>query len=156
LSVGACYTGFDGVTLEIGGRWEGWSSYEHLTFHFDQPIAGSRTSKTEKKWKDVYSGGIGIKYQVNDTWAVLAGYYYEENPVPDDTFEPAIPSADKHDVSIGAQKTIGNFTGALSYLYENYESRNKNNAVGVTSGATANGKYHLEVHAIAASISYRF
>jgi long-chain fatty acid transport protein len=156
LFVGACYTGLDKVTLEVGGRWEGWSSYDHLTFHFDQPIAGSRTSKTEKNWKDVYSVGIGVKYQVNDTWAVLAGYYYEENPVPGDTFEPAIPSADKHDVSLGVKKTVGDFTGALSYLYENYESRTKNNPVGATSGATANGKYNLEVHAIAASISYRF
>jgi long-chain fatty acid transport protein len=156
LFVGACYTGFDKVTLEIGGRWEGWSSYDHLTLHFDQPVAESRTSKEKKHWKDVYSAGIGVKYQVNDTWAVLAGYYYEENPVPDDTFEPAIPSADKHDVSFGVKKTIGNFTAAVSYLYENYERRSKNNAVGETSGATANGTYHLEVHAIAASVSYRF
>jgi long-chain fatty acid transport protein len=156
LFVGACYTGFDKVTLEFGGRWEGWSSYDHLTLHFDQPIAGSGTSKTEKHWKDVYSAGIGVKYQVNDTWDILAGYYYEENPIPADTFEPAIPSADKQDVSLGVQKRIGDFTGALSYLYEDYESRNKNNAVGATAGATANGKYHVEVHAIAASISYRF
>ena len=31
-----------------------------------------------KDWKDTYSASIGAKYQLNETVALLAGYYMEE------------------------------------------------------------------------------
>ena len=144
------------LILEIGGVWEGWSSYDELKFNFDNLIAGQNSSIIEKNWDDTYSFNLGIKYIIDPTLALSAGYFYGQNPVPDDTFEPSIPSADRNDFSLGIQKILGKFTIAMSYLYEKYDNRDKNNFVGADSGLTANGEYESESHMVAMSLTYRF
>ena len=156
LFIGACSKGMDKLTVELGARWEGWSSYEDLTFYFDQPVTGSKTSTTEKNWKDTWSYSIGAKYDLNHTFAILGGYRFDDNPVPDDTFEPRIPASDKHCISVGAKKTFGNLVASVSYYYEKYESRKKDNTLGAKEGGTANGEYTTEAHMVGASVTYEF
>lgn len=157
LFVGSCYKGVDRLTVELGARWEGWSCYEELSFKFDQPVGGTRTPPPDKKnWEDVISYSIGAKYDLYDTFAILGGYRFDNSPVPDDTFEPAIPSSDKHCVSFGVKKRLGNFIAGVSYYYERYESRKKNNKLGAKWGETANGEYNTDAHIAAVSVSYGF
>jgi len=148
---GLCYKGIDKLTLEVGARWEEWSCYEELAFEFDQPVAGNKTKVDEKNWKNVMSYAIGAKYDLNDTFAILGGYRFDNNPVPDDTFEPAIPASDKHCVSVGINKRFGNLVAGVIYYYEKYESRKKD-----IEGETANGEYNTEAHVVGVSVSYEF
>lgn len=159
LFAGVSFKPSGSITLEIGGKWEGWSSYKHLKPKADQPIFfGSNILIIPKDWKDVYGINIGIKYNVDPTLAISAGYLHEGNPIPSDTFEPAIPASDRDDYCIGIQKTLGKVRVALSYLYDKYESRDKNNdVVGYSvSGVTANGKYEQDIHMVGLSVSYVF
>ena len=100
----------------------------------------------------------GIKYNIDPTLSVSAGYLHEGNPIPSDTFEPAIPASDRDDFSIGVQKIFDRLKVSLSYLYDKYESRDKNNSVvGFSAtGITANGKYEQDIHMIGLSVSYTF
>ncbi|MDY6837604.1 MAG: outer membrane protein transport protein [Thermodesulfobacteriota bacterium] len=154
--VGLCYRGVEKLTVECGIRWEGWSSFDELAFEFDEPIAGSETLVVEKDWEDVVSYSIGAKYDIDDTFAILGGFRFDENPIPDDTFEPMVPEADKYDFTIGCIKTFGDLAIAVSYAYEKYESRDKENQVGATLGGTANGEYNTDAQAVAVSVSYVF
>lgn len=153
---GLCYQGIDKLTLEVGGRWEGWSCYEELAFEFDQPVAGSKTKVYEKDWKNVMSYSIGARYNLNNTFAILGGYRFDDNPVPNDTFEPAIPASDKHCVSLGVTKRFGSLVAGVIYYYEKYESRKKDNTLGADLGGTANGEYNTEAHVVGVSVSYEF
>jgi len=153
---GLCYQGTDKLTLEVGGRWEGWSCYEELAFEFNQPVAGSKTKVYEKDWKNVMSYSIGARYNLNNTFAILGGYRFDDNPVPNDTFEPAIPASDKHCVSLGATKRFGSLVAGVIYYYEKYESRKKDNTLGADLGGTANGEYNTEAHVVGVSVSYEF
>ena len=153
---GLCYKGIDKLTAELGARWEDWSCYKELAFEFDQPIGGKKTIVYEKNWKDTWSYSIGAKYDIDDTFAILGGYRFDGNPVPDDTFEPAIPSSDKHCISLAVIKRFGNLVAGVTYYYETYESRKKDNIVGVKEGGTANGEYNTEAHIVGASVSYEF
>lgn len=156
LFVGACYKGIDKLTVELGVRWEGWSTYEDLTFKLDQPV-GFPTADTrevqEKDWDDTWSYSIGSKYAINDTLALLAGFRHDANPVPNETFEPAVMGSDKNSYSIGASKVFGSHCVAVDYSYETYENRSKNNNVGDEAG---NGRYSTDVHMVAVSVSYGF
>ena len=153
---GLCYQGFDKFTIELGGRWENWSSYEELAFEFDQPIAGRETIVYEKDWKDTWSYSVGATYDIDDTFGILGGYRFDGNPVPNDTLEPAIPTSDKHCVSFGVTKRFGSLIAAASYYYEKYQSRKKNNDLGEEEGGTANGRYDTQAHIVGASVSYAF
>ncbi len=159
LFAGVSFKPSESITLEISGKWEDWSSYKQLKLKADQPIfLGSSISIIPKGWKDVYSFNAGIKYSIDPTLSVSAGYCREANPIPSHTFEPAIPGSDKNWFSFGVQKSFGGVRIALSYLYNKYEKRNKNNnVVGYSiSGITANGKYEQDIHMAGLSVSYKF
>ncbi len=159
LFAGISYKPSENIMVEIGGKWEDWSSYRNLKLRADQAIFfGSNTAIIPKDWKDVYGFNAGIKYNIDPTLSVSAGYLHEGNPIPSDTFEPAIPASDRDDFSIGVQKIFDRLKVSLSYLYDKYESRDKNNSVvGFSAtGITANGKYEQDIHMIGLSVSYTF
>jgi len=154
LFAGLTYKPSKNILLEIGGKWEEWSTYKHLKVKADLPIfAGSTVAVIPKDWKDVYGFNLGIKYNIDPTLAVSAGYLHEGNPVPSHTFDPSIPASDRNDFSLGIQKIFNKLRIALSYLYESYDDRNKRNSVGM---GLANGKYEQEIHIFALSVSYTF
>jgi long-chain fatty acid transport protein len=160
VHVGVYYKGLYPLTFEVGLRWEGWHSYDELRIDLDQPIAGSTTSISEKDWEDTYSANIGVKYQLTESVALLAGYLYGGNPIPDRTFEPSIPDANAHLFTIGTDVKHKSLRFGLAYGYQKLQNRNKNNLVGdpVTGvpATRANGEYKSDLHMIGVSLTYKF
>jgi long-chain fatty acid transport protein len=160
---GVCYKGFYPLTIEAAARWEGWSSFDQLIIQLDRPVAGSNVSINNRNWSDVWTGSIGAKYQVNDHFALVAGYLYQGNPVPDSTFDPSIPDANAHLFTIGTDIKYGALRGGISYGFQKMVSRTKNNTVddnpndGIFNPATAaNGEYNTDIHLIGLTLSYMF
>ncbi|MDY6974186.1 MAG: outer membrane protein transport protein [Thermodesulfobacteriota bacterium] len=154
--IGISYSPLHNLIFEIGGKWEGWSSYDTLNLKLSKPVLGNNTMVLNKSWRDVYGFNFGVKYDINPTFALSAGYLYEGNPVPDGTFEPSVPSSDRDDLSFGIQKSFGKLRFSVSYLFEKYHSRHKNNDVGSDSGFTANGRYKQHANIVGLCASYRF
>jgi long-chain fatty acid transport protein len=161
--LGIYYKGFDPLTFEVALRWEGWATYDQLKINLDKPVAGSKTSISKKDWKDTYSVSIGAKYQLNDSVAFLAGYLYGGNPIPDKTFDPTIPDAKTHQLSIGTDIKYKKIRFALAYAYQKWQSRNKSNSIDDTpddgffnSATSANGEYNSDLHVIGITLNYRF
>lgn len=145
------YTGFKRTILEAGLRWEGWSSFKSLELR--SPLLDI---EEEKNWKDTWAFNIGVEYQPSDMWILRAGYLYGQTPVPDKTFEPAIPDADAHLFTLGAGIRRGKFSFDLAYGYQLMEKRNKDNRVGEEFGLPANGRYESEIHMVGVSMGYKF
>jgi len=162
VHVGIYYKGFDPLTFEVALRWEGWSSYDQLKIKLDKPVVGSKTSVSKKDWEDTYSVSLGAKYQLNDSVALLAGYLYGGNPIPDKTFEPAIPDANTHLFTVGTSIKHKQFKVDLAYGYQKLQNRNKDNDVGAESSipgildARANGNYKSHLHMVGVSLTYTF
>lgn len=160
---GVQYKGFSPLTFELAARWEGWSSFDRLLIQLDRPVAGSSIFVTERNWEDAWSGNVGLKYQLNDMVALLAGYLYQGNPVPDSTFDPSIPDADGHLFTVGTHIRYKSFKGGLAYGYQVLLFRTKNNAVddnpydGIINPVySATGKYDTNLHMVGISLSYVF
>ncbi len=159
MSAGFSYKVTDRVVMEVSGRWEGWSRYENLEFHFDAPPVPGGVPPIPKNWEDVYGFMFGIKYNLDPSLALAAGYLHEENPVPDATFEPSITAADKNMFSLGLQKSFGRYSGGITYLYAFFADRTKNNDVGdpkQTGIPHGNGEYKQDIHMLAASVKVKF
>ncbi len=163
VHAGICYKGFNNLTLETGLRWEDWSSFKELKVTLDQPVGGSNESITEKNWQDAYAVNLGAKYRFNDTVALLAGYLYSGNPVPDNTFDPIVPDANVHLFTIGTSIKYKKINIDLSYGYQKFEGTNKDNTIddnpsdGVLNTATsANGQYDTDFHMFGISLTYKF
>ncbi|MCF6179728.1 MAG: hypothetical protein L3J63_10125, partial [Geopsychrobacter sp.] len=78
------------------------------------------------------------------------------NPVPDQTFDPSIPAANAHIFSVGGEYELDSWRLAIAYAYQRYESRDKDNAVGLAAGGAANGRYQTASHMLALDLLYRF
>ena len=160
LHAGVCYKGLYPLTFEVAVRWEGWSSYDQLKIKFDKLVAGKTETVEKKDWKDTWSGNMGIKYQVSEPVAILAGYLYQDNPIPDKTFEPAIPDANGHLFTVGTDVKLKPFRLGLAYGYQILQDRKKNNAItDPISGLptfSANGTYKSHLHMVGVSLTYTF
>jgi long-chain fatty acid transport protein len=160
---GIAYKGFKPLTLEIGGRWEGWSSFQSLSIQTAQPVAGMNEIVTPKNWRDIYSVNIGARYQITDALAFLSGYLHETNPIPDSTFDPSVPDNSSNVYTVGTDLKYKNFLFSLAYDYQKVSDRTKDNAIDdnpsdgiVNPNTSANGQYRTHLNIIAASITCKF
>jgi long-chain fatty acid transport protein len=153
---GLYYKGFDPLTFEVGMLWEGWSSFEELRIELPD---GSSTV-TPRDWNNSLVYNLGVRYRLNPTVTLLAGYLYGETPVPDHTFDPSIPDSDTHLFSLGTDLNFNRCKVAFSYAYQRFESRTKNNLIGASPVAEstdlANGTYKSDLHMVALGLTYRF
>jgi long-chain fatty acid transport protein len=153
LLTGIAYQPNERLTIETGFRWEDWRSFKELKVELNQPVNGQTTNTYARNWHDTFAVNVGGKYRLNDTFTILAGYLYGWNPVPDTTFEPAIPDANTHLFCIGTDMTFSNVTLGISYAYQLQEERKKYTN---DYGSTANGTYNADVHLLGLSAKYRF
>ncbi len=88
-----------------------------------------------------------------------AGYIYDLTPVPDSTFDPQVPDANRHIFTVGSDFKIRRFTLGFAYNYILSESRTKNSAIGfngVPVPLQANGRYNSDVHSVGLSWAFQF
>lgn len=114
--------------FEVATRLEQYSCYEELKVTSDAPIVGQTAITIEKDWNDVWGYMVGGSYQTNAGYRFSGGYLFEENPVPDTTFEPGVSGLDKHTLTVGMAKQIGDFTGRISYAHDFYKDREISNS----------------------------
>lgn len=148
---GIAYKPTDKLVMEMGIRWEDWSSFDELNVKYD-----GQSATTLRDWRSTFAFNVGGKYRINDRYAVSAGYLYGQNPIPDSTFDPSIPDSDVHLFCIGGEAQFGNFGATLSYAYQLQEDRTKTSNNSDRFGETANGEYDSDIHLLALSLRYKF
>lgn len=147
VSAGIAYKPAGQWILEMGVRWEDWSSFDQLKIE----IPGQPPVTYARDWHETFALNVGGKYRINDTYAIIAGYLYGWNPVPDRTFEPAIPDSNTHLFCLGTEARFGTIRVALGYAYQFQEERTKRTN---RYGSTANGTYNTHAHLFGLSLSY--
>lgn len=128
LFLGVAYKPSAKWVFEVATRFEQYSCYEELTVTTQAPVAGQTSRTIEKDWNDVWGYMAGGSYQTDNGYRFSAGYIFEENPVPDKTFEPGVSGLDKHTLTVGMARQIGDFTGRISYAHDIYKDREISNS----------------------------
>lgn len=103
--------------LEVDVDYADWSSFNNL----DIRLSTGATLPEPRDWNGVFVTKVGTEYKwlkpaLLPDWDVAArfGYIRSETPVPDQTFEPAVPDADYNSFSVGLGflcKDQGRFLG---------------------------------------------
>ncbi|MCM8821957.1 MAG: outer membrane protein transport protein [Candidatus Omnitrophica bacterium] len=76
-----------------------------------------------KNWQDVWTYSAGIEYNVNRRCSVNAGIGFVQSPVPDDTFEPTLPDADRFIYTAGTTFSFKAGKISLFYIYNQFKKR---------------------------------
>lgn len=102
LSIGLGHKFNDRTRIELNAVWTNWETYNALNIYFDDPVLGMiSSSQSVKNWEASWRYGIGIEHKLSKQWSVLAGYVFDESPVPDSTMDFTVPTGDRHRGSLG-------------------------------------------------------
>lgn len=140
-------------SIEVAARYEEYSCYDELEVTTDKPVAGQTSRTIAKHWDDVWAYMFGVSYQTDIGLRISAGYLWEENPVPDETFEPTASGLDKQTFTFGLAQQFGNLTARVSYAYDLYEDREIQNS---GTFMLLNGAHSQTNHMLALSFAYHF
>ena len=82
-------------------------------------------------------------------------------PVPNSTFDPTIPDANRHIFTLGGDMQINRFTLGFAYNYILSENRSKANTLAINGvplppAFQANGKYKSDNHSLGFSLACKF
>jgi len=107
LNLAAAYDISDRTTVEFVYERTYWSAYEQLDFNYAATInpAINNVFGTPliKDWSDSNTYRIGLTHQLNPKWTVMAGFAYDETPVPKKFVGYELPDSDAKIVSFGAK-----------------------------------------------------
>jgi long-chain fatty acid transport protein len=116
--VGVAVKPIDKLSVEIGGVYTRWSTYDELSVRIDDPtLLGKTTVRSEKDWDDVWRYAAGVEYEAAEALVLRAGYVYDQTPDPDATADYLVPANDRHIFSVGAGYNWRSWKFDLSYSY---------------------------------------
>lgn len=126
LNLAAAYDINDQTTLEFVYERTYWSAYENLDFNYASSIHPviNTTFGTPliKDWSDSNTYRIGLTHQVNPKWTVMAGFAYDETPVPKKYVGYELPDSDAKIFSFGAKYNYSDkLTVGAALLYDQKE-----------------------------------
>ena len=109
------------VSMEVDVVWTEWSIVSNQLTTFSDPflIYGPGTPQDiPRHWDDTMQIKAGIEWQTTDYLALRVGYFYDQSPIPDGTFDVQWPDADKKTYSLGFGLNLGRFIvdGVVQYI----------------------------------------
>lgn len=102
---------FGKVSLQAAGTYTQWSAFDTTVLEFDA-VGGKQipTSVLSHEWEDVWALRFGMKWDLSDTFDLMAGFVYDETPQPDSDVSPLLPDSNRRGYSIGFSWKVGKKT----------------------------------------------
>jgi long-chain fatty acid transport protein len=152
LAVSGAYTFWDKLTVELTWDRTFWSAYKNL----DITIPSLNTEIiTPKDWNDSSAYRIGLTYKATQVTTLMAGFAYDETPVPSKNLGFELPDSNAYLFSLGARfKVNSQMDLGLGLLYDLKTDRTVNN---LATGGHANGKFtDASALLVTAGMNYTF
>jgi len=149
-------------TINADIEWEGWKTLGSLP----RDYVGSTVldSVSTRLWKNSWVYRLGAEYAATDRVSVRGGFFYDETPIPDNTFDANIPNANLYAFTTGLGYKWNAATFDVGYLIGFYEKRSidsstldPNNRGGTLGlGPPAFGSYSTTAHVLTMSVTFKF
>jgi long-chain fatty acid transport protein len=117
FNVGIAIKASDKLTLAAEMNYVGWSSYDTLSFDFEENTPQLQDVNSPRRYKNVVILRAGAEYEFRDEFTLRAGMYYDFTPVQDGFMTPETPDMDRIGLTIGATYRLSNFEMDASFLY---------------------------------------
>jgi len=135
--------------LEVDVEWTNWDPLNNVTLSW--PGALLDGTQIPFNWEDSFFYEFGTQYQLNDRWALRAGYIFSENSVPDSSYSPSTPDADRHVFSAGVGYQSRRLDVDVTYQYSLSEDRDV-----VAPGNVAEGHWESSGHQLLITSTWKF
>jgi long-chain fatty acid transport protein len=150
LAFGVAYDVMPELKFSADFQYVGWSSYDTLAVDFANPNYPDLASP--RLYDDSYIVRLGSQIALSRQFDVLAGIYFDKNPVKPEYLNPSLPDANRFGLSLGFNvKVVDNFAVSASYLHIFASQLTVDN-----STEYFNGTYNSSANIAALSLSYGF
>ncbi len=176
VTVGVRHGLTDKVTVLAGATWAKWSRFVALDIvsredagaisalggpKFGDP---SLVGHVSENWRDTWQANVGVVWQATPSWALKAGYAYDQSPVNEDFRTARIPSDDRQWLTLGTRYgdhssgwTVDVAAGVL--LFDDVKVDEREYTVDdepVASAANFSGTYELDAWGASMQVSRAF
>lgn len=116
IAVGYGYDVSDKLSVAFDFEWIQNSTHDDVPLNIgtNQAMLGGANALA-LNWEDSVSMGFGFEYKACDQWTFRGGYLYSDNPGNQMTYNPSLPTDDRHIISAGVSYTWGLNTIDFSY-----------------------------------------
>lgn len=150
LAFGVAYDVLPELKFSADFQYVGWSSYDTLIVDFKDPNTPDLASP--RLYDDSYIIRLGSEIKLSKQFNVLAGIYFDKNPVKPEYLNPSLPDANRFGLSVGFDvKLADNFGISASYLHIIASQLTVDNSTDYF-----NGTYNSSANIGALSLSYGF
>ncbi len=128
LDIAVAKTFNNRLTIEALYERTYWSSYRRLDFEYNKDIQDMLVAifdkPIDKYWKDSNTWRLGVTYLYSDRLTLMAGYAYDESPIPTKTLGYELPDSDANIFSAGFRyKQDEHLSWGVAVLYDHKDSR---------------------------------
>jgi long-chain fatty acid transport protein len=139
--VGYAVRPIDALTLEADVIWTDWNTTDKLKIYSPNPAFNGQTLPAN--WRSGFTFRGGVQYQLDQNWALRAGYAYGQEAVPESTFSPIVPDSNYHLGALGVGYSTESWGLDLAYMFIYREQRHIHNDVNSpTVDGTWNNTFH--------------
>lgn len=132
ISAGISFRPTDKWVLEAGIVGTFWSAYDQILIQYKDD-SNNPFVYNNKNYKDVYRVNFGTQYQLNQNWALRAGYVFDKSPINSHEMDTLVPVDDRHIASVGVGYARDNWT--LDFAYAHVFSKDLSGTSGQMSKA---------------------
>lgn len=119
----------DGWTVSLEADWTEWSSFDALNIHFPDGSVPELDRPTA--WTDTWAYRVGLEKKFG-TFAIRAGYYYDNTPQPTRDVGPILSDSDRNVYTFGLGYNTPHFGLDLGGAYIAFKKRSVTTATGST------------------------
>lgn len=155
FALSVAYDVMDNLNIELTWDRTFWSEYEELDFNYSPPIPGNPfEAPVARDWDDTDAFRIGLTYGLNDAIDLMAGFGYDNNPIPTENVDFSIPDSDAWLYSLGMQYAVNDKMDiGIAALYDYKEERE----VLVSPAGSVYGKFtDASAFLITVGLNYKF
>jgi long-chain fatty acid transport protein len=107
-------------------------------------------------WQPSWYYEFGATRYLGNGWAISGGYIFNENSVPDATYNPLVADLDRHFFSVGAGYKGAHFSFDAAYQFGYGPTRTVSGSAPSAIGQTADGQYEFVSHAVFLTAGWHF
>ncbi|HEB69718.1 MAG TPA: aromatic hydrocarbon degradation protein [Desulfobulbus sp.] len=155
LALAGSYTFADQFTVELEYDRVYWSEYDNLDFRYPvslgNPILIAAFDQPKiKNWDDSDTYRIGLTWDTKKSFILMAGFAYDETPVPDSSLGFDLPDSESYLYSLGVRyQATDQLEVGIGYLYVDKDDRSAENSI-VNGEFTGSG-----AHVATIGVSYK-
>jgi long-chain fatty acid transport protein len=144
--------------FEFNADYTDWSSLGTLTF---KQAAGfppliPQNVPIVLNWQPSWYYEFGATRYLGKGWSVSAGYIYNENSVPDATYNPLVADLNRHFFSVGGGYKGEHFNFDVAYQFGYGPTRTVAGSAPSATGQTADGRYEFFSQAVFLTVGWHF